>query len=671
MRAIAVLLVVVFHFDLFSGGKTGFMGVDIFFVISGFLITSIIKTQLDENRFSIKSFYLNRIRRLAPALFIVLLLVIVAGSFWFFPLDFVELAKQALFSQTYVANIYFWRNVHYFGLGENRFLLHMWSLAVEEQFYLLYPFVLLLVHRYLQKYIWGALALGLALSFALNVFFVGNRPGAAFYLLPMRAWELLAGGLILFLNTKSARSRTVDELLGVLGLGLILAAVIFFSIEIRFPGFFALLPTFGAVCLILSGSGSATLTSRLLSLRPVVYVGKISYPLYLVHWPVNVFAPMLLIGSYSLPWRFAMFSFSIVLSAMIYHLVENPFRRRHVFAGDGRLAQGYLAGLAATLLIFLVVYGTGGVPTRFPDEVVRIASFVNDKTPALPGCEFTGKALLSKKDFCQIGVPDREPEWLVYGDSHAWAAYSVFDKWLKLKGQAGLFVFRNSCPPVKGVHLFRDKGTCFAFNQAISGFLGANSGIRNVFLVATWREAEWGHLSTSPDILLPRDDSIKLFQEQFSETIENLTGLGRQVYVWEPVPGARRNVPVALARAALTNHPADIEIGRDEYMSSTGFFFAALRKNQHLIAMSFSPSEVLCKSGRCLVTVNGDPAYFDDSHITKSSADFWVRMMQLAESKSNTRLFSHYGASEKDDRLEPRPLVGPGPAVSSEDNNAR
>lgn len=635
MRALAVLLVLVFHFDLLWKGKAGFIGVDVFYVISGFLITAIVKKQLDEGVFSLRTFYLNRIRRLAPAFFSILILSFLAGVLWLFPADLIELSKQIFYSQAYLANFYYWRNVNYFGLNaDSVYLLHTWSLAVEEQFYLVYPLALIFVYRFLRKYFWPILALVLILSFSLNVFFVKDKPEAVFYLLPTRAWELIAGGLACAVQDYFRRLRLINEFMGVAGFLLILASVVLFTEEVLFPGFFALLPTIGAVFLLLSGGGQPTWASRPLGYAPIVYIGKISYSLYLVHWPINVFAKMALTDGYTLQWRVAMFGLSFAVASIIYHVIESPLRRRRFLATDKRLATAYFSGLGATALIFMLVLGTGGLPQRFPENVLEIAAYTNDKTPLKPECEFVDKASLLRKDFCMLGAAEKEPVWLIYGDSHAWAAYGVFDKWLKSKGQSGLFMFRNSCPPVRGVHLFRDKGKCFAFNQSIADFLGQNKNIRNVLMVSTWRQPIEARLSTSPDIRLSAEESVRLFEKKFTETLRYQRELGIRIYVWEPLPGARGNVPVGLARASLHGYLAELEIKKSDYLATYGFFFDVLHKNRDMVAFSFSPSDALCGSGRCAVTVAGMPAYFDSSHIAKSSDDFWVDMMQKAELRS-------------------------------------
>ena len=417
LRAIAVLLVLVFHFDLIPGNRAGFIGVDVFFVISGYLITSILIRQLDAGSFSFRAFYIARIRRLAPALTATLLLVMAAGVAQLFPDDLRELARQALAAQFYIANLYYWRNVNYFGLGTgNVFLLHMWSLAVEEQFYLLYPLAIVIVHRYAPRRLGLAIALGLVVSLALNVGFVAAKPEATFYLLPTRAWELLTGAMLLF-GLRRRRAAAADEGLGVLGVALLVAAVVAYRDDIPFPGFFAMLPVAGAACLLLSGESRPTAVSRLLALAPVTYIGKISYPLYLVHWPVNVLAQRAVGQNYGFAWRLASFMFSFGLAAVLYHAVENPFRHRRILADGRSLLRGYGAGLAATVLAFGVVVATAGLPRRFPAEALRLAGYVNDRSPALTECEFDGRRLQADADFCAIGKPGVRPSWLVYGDS--------------------------------------------------------------------------------------------------------------------------------------------------------------------------------------------------------------------------------------------------------------
>ena len=629
LRAIAVALVLVFHFSLIPIIKAGFLGVDIFFVISGFLITTIIKGRLEAGTFSLWTFYANRIRRLAPALLTVLLLVMSAGVLWIFPNELIELAKQAFFSQIYVANIYYWKSINYFGLSaKDVFLLHTWSLAVEEQFYLIYPICISLLYKYMRKVFWVGIAVGLILSFSMNILFVAQKPEAAFYLFPSRAWELLIGALVVLVAQRWTRSARIDNLISVLGAGLLAIGVLCYSPEFHFPGYFALFPTIGSACLLLSGQAETTRIYQVLRLAPIVYIGKISYSLYLVHWPVNIFA-RLLFQTYSSEWRLAMLALSFALAALIYHTVEDPIRRGLYLATPSRLLVGYTSGVAITLSVFAIILVTGGLPQRFPAEVVRLANYVNDRTEALAECKFSrAEQLENQADSCHIGATARYPTWLVYGDSHAWAAHAVFDRWLKLKGQAGILFFLEGCPPLNEVHIFRDKGDCFAFNQAIMKFIESHANLSNIVLVSIWSQASEGLLSNSPEIFPTKEYSLRLFSEKFSSTVEYLHHLGRQVYVWEPVPRARKNVPVELARAEWEGKAVDLEIELTEYIRDNQFFFDALNKNYRWISASFSSSKILCLTNKCSVEHDGVPLYFDDNHMTKSTADFWITALQ-------------------------------------------
>ena len=624
---------VIFHFRLIPGGASGFVGVDIFFVISGFLITGIINGELQKGRFSFGSFYLHRIRRLAPALFAVQALVIGAGILLLFPTELVELSRQALASQFYFANFYYWTKINYFGLkSDDVLLLHTWSLAVEEQFYLVFPLAFFIANRWLRRHLLGVLIAVCLGSFFLNLWFVGSKPEATFYLLPTRAWELLVGSIANVALMHWRPNRSISTHLGLLGLGLLAFSVLAYQDGIRFPGLFALAPTIGAVCLIGAGSEPGNFATRVLSVRPLVYVGKISYPLYLAHWPINVFAKQALGVAYSISIRFLMLLLSIALSVFIYHAIERPFRSAVLALPSRRIVFAYLGGLVTTILAVIFIERSEGLPQRFPNEVARLASFVNDRDESVSACEFTGRPMDSEVQFCRIGAKDQKPEWLVFGDSHAMAAYAAFDKWLVHRGQAGLFAFRNSCPPVMGIHILGDRGICANFNSAIFAFLGRDVSILNVMLASTWRQAVEARLSTSSDLRLSQVDSVGLFEKQFSASLRMLHGMGKQIYIWEPVPGARENVPIALARAALRHVSANIAYTRQEYLSEYAFFFRSEQKDAGLIARSFSPSTMLCADGICKVSVEGNPIYSDNSHITRSSADYWSRML-IAQDK--------------------------------------
>lgn len=628
IRAVAVLLVVVFHFHLVPGVHSGFMGVDVFFVISGFLITKIIQGQLDTGTFHLGTFWIHRIRRLAPALTTTTALTLLAGWLWLLPADFAKLAQQTIAAQLYFANIFYWRNVNYFGLqAPDVYLLHTWSLAVEEQFYVLFPLALLAIAKWARNRAVIVLTVLAVLSFGINLAFVGWKPQATFYLMPTRAWELLAGSL---LALHAARLRgippAVAELSGVCGLACLAIAISMYREDIAFPGTFALLPVAAGVLLILAGSGNgSSATSRLLSLRPLSYIGTISYPLYLVHWPVNVFATAALGAGYTWGWRLSMLCLSVMLAVSIYHAVEHPARRWLERANARTVLRWYGMALVGAVAMSVFVLGTDGAPGRYPDKVVRLASFVNDTPPPLRECEYSGVSALQTHALCRLGVRGvAPPHWFIYGDSHAWAATGGIDRWLKQTGQSALFVFRNSCPPVRGVNILHGGSACSQFNAAALTYLTNQPAITQVLLISTWRQAKEGLLTNSTNRQLTPGESIELFDRQFAATLEALQRFGKRVYIWEPLPGARASVPQAMARSELASTPLAIDYTRDEYFADYAFFFDALRKQRRLIAGTFSPAQELCASGRCITEIGGVPLYFDNGHLAYSLSWFWA-----------------------------------------------
>jgi peptidoglycan/LPS O-acetylase OafA/YrhL len=635
LRAIAVLLVVVFHFKLVPGVSSGFMGVDVFFVISGFLITRIIREGLHSGAFRLRTFWIHRIRRLAPALIATTLLTLLAGWLWLLPPDFSKLAEQTIAAQLYYANIFYWRNVNYFGLqAHDVYLLHTWSLAVEEQFYLLYPLTLLAIARWAKGRTALVLMLLAAISFGINLAFVGSKPQATFYLMPSRAWELLAGALLSVYVARVPHPRPKwATSAGLGGLVLLVTAVATYREGTVFPGWFALLPTIAGVLLIGAGSNGDNPVTRALSSRPLPYIGRISYPLYLVHWPINVFAVSALAADYSWAWRLAMLALSFALAASIYHLIELSVRSRLVQRRLSTTVHLYGGTLAAAVAFSGAILVTGGMPMRFSERVSHLASYLLDTPPELERCEYKRGVPIGPKTTCRLGNKAAAPRWFVYGDSHAWAASGAVDRWLESIGQSGLLLYEAGCPPVRGVYLAVPRGAdCFAFNEASLSFLGQQSELSHVLLISTWRQAPEGILSTAFDHRLAPSESVSLFQRQFAATLNALHEQGKEVYVWEPLPGARANVPRAMAEAESRAARPSIDFTDAEYRAEFGFFFDALRSNADLIAGTFSPERELCGSGRCATQIEGAPLYFDNSHMAYSSSTFWGRAMarQLA-----------------------------------------
>lgn len=365
LRAVAVLLVVLFHTGSahFSGG---YVGVDIFFVISGYLISGIIFREISQGRFSLLGFYERRVRRICPALMALLLACSVACYFVFLPQDLVRFAHSLLSALLSYSNVYFWTQESYFELTHVKVLLHTWSLAVEEQFYLLFPLTILILQR---KPAWlrPALVSIALISFAISEYLVINYQSESAFFMPFsRAWELLLGSMLALDLVRVPEERFTREALALLGSLLIMFAASSYTPRTPFPAAAALLPCIGAALLLLTGAGRRTICYRLLSLRPLVFVGLISYSVYLWHWPVIIFAKMGAIPGINdkgLVQKVAVLLLSLFLGWLSWRFVEQPFR-----VGQWKmLSRPQLFSWAATAGVVIVAIAfaytlTGGLP---------------------------------------------------------------------------------------------------------------------------------------------------------------------------------------------------------------------------------------------------------------------------------------------------------------------
>jgi peptidoglycan/LPS O-acetylase OafA/YrhL len=365
LRAIAVVPVVLFHAGV-SRVSGGFVGVDIFFVISGYLITSLILGEMAEGRFSLASFYERRIRRIFPALFAVLAVCVVVAALLFLPRELKSFDRSLLATTFFVSNIYFYSGLGYFAAPPDTLpLLHTWSLAIEEQFYIVFPLLLSLVIAFGRRVWIGLIAALFLLSLAASIWVTRLNPDAAFYLAPMRVWELMLGALLAARLLPRIGSQAVREMLALAGIALIGYAVFAFSPATPFPGSAALIPCLGAALVIYAGEDDGTtLAGKVLSLWPLAFVGLISYSLYLWHWPLLVFARYWTIVPLTVWQSAAIVTTSFILAAFSWRYIEQPFLRKRpaiprrilLLGGDGdgpgcRVRRCYrLQGMADPLL---------------------------------------------------------------------------------------------------------------------------------------------------------------------------------------------------------------------------------------------------------------------------------------------------------------------------------
>ncbi|MCA0035391.1 acyltransferase family protein [Mesorhizobium sp. B263B2A] len=515
LRAIAVLPVVLFHFGV-SAIPGGFTGVDIFFVISGYLISGSLLDDLERGQFSIGRFYWRRARRILPALTFVIVLASIAAWFILLPTDLHEFSLSVIAASTFWSNIYFWKTTNYFSIDAAlRPLLHTWSLSVEEQYYIFAPILVYLIYRYASKR-WLTILLPIAIgSFAVAVMATTLAPTAGFYLLPTRVWELALGAMLMLKRPPALASRLAMELIGLAGFVLVAAGFLTISESDPFPGYNALLPCVGTALLIYAGTdragakGPAPIATRVLRFAPLVWVGLISYSLYLVHWPINSFVHYLSLRAIGVPTIVAMTVGSFALATFSWKYVEQPFRQKRAFT-----APLPIFAFSATAIALLCVVGLTGVlgngfPQRFPDfstERIRVGDWRNGV------CFNEGGTRIETWNLADCTRTEGfATNVLLWGDSFA-AHYVSGLEANAQKVQANVIQYTYAgCPPDLSYFSYA-RPACTRFNErALSIIRDAN--IQAVILSGRWS-----------------DYQIRGF-DGLQKTIDRLREMGVKVYV--------------------------------------------------------------------------------------------------------------------------------------------
>lgn len=524
LRAIAVLGVLFYHAGLgFSGG---FVGVDVFFVISGFLIIRLIDKGLREERFSILDFWERRIRRIFPALFVVVVATLAVGWIVSLPGDYRDLGTSALMLQLFASNVFFWRNTGgYFDADAELLpLLHTWSLSVEEQFYVVIPLLLWLGWRMGKGRTLPWIILAVTILSFLWLVLLSTSDRSAFYLLPTRAWEMGVGGLLVF--APALTSSAWKSLLSAGGVLAILWSFIFLDRTTPFPGFVTAIPVLGAAGIILGGKGvHPGWMQRILSVRGLVFVGLISYSLYLWHWPLLAFCSYLEVASE--PWfKAALLLVSLGLATLSWKYVEQPARRLGL--SKSRWWVFGSAGVLASLVLgsSLLIRSSNGVPGRFSEEVLQVA---------VKGPHFAlnmNSADVPKR-IAHLGDDGLEPSFLVWGDSHAMAMIPAFEVLCSESGIAGQAILRHSARPM--VNWTSRKGFDPAFDDSVMSYLRteeARKSLRWVVLISRWWSVVHAesHLNEMKPAL------------QLEETIRELKELSYRVVIVKQVPQWTREV---------------------------------------------------------------------------------------------------------------------------------
>lgn len=593
LRAVAVLPVVLFHFGL-SAIPGGFTGVDIFFVISGYLISGSLLDDLERGQFSIVSFYWRRARRILPALVFVTLLTCIAALFILLPSDLHEFSLSVIATSTFWSNIYFWKTTNYFSIdAELRPLLHTWSLSVEEQYYIFAPILMFVIYRYFGKR-WLTILMPIILgSFVLAVMATSMAPTAGFYLLPTRIWELMLGAVLMLKRPPALGNRLVMELAGLAGFGLL--AIGFFTISESdpFPGYNALYPCLGTALLIYVGQNTpSTIATRMLEARPLVWIGLISYSLYLVHWPINAFAHYHSLQKLDPSTIVAMTVASFALAAFSWKYIEQPFRQKNTFT-----APLPIFAFSAGAIVVLCAGGAAGAfgkgfPQRFPDYAQQRIP-VGDWRNGICFNEGSSQIENWNLEDC-TRTRGFTTNVLLWGDSFAAHYVSGLDANIN-RIQANVVEYTYAgCPPILSYFSYA-RPNCTRFNQRALKIIG-DAGIRAVILSGRWTDYE----ARSFDGL--------------QQTIDTLRGLGVRVFVIGQSPefiADVRKIAFFAKRGNLssTSWPMAMDPGINDRVRP-------FTKGATFI----DPLKFLCSAGRCSYANAGQFLYFDYGHFSTIGA---------------------------------------------------
>ncbi|WP_162914003.1 acyltransferase family protein [Taklimakanibacter lacteus] len=648
LRAVAVSSVILFHAGM-PRVTGGFVGVDVFFVISGYLITSLILAELGGGRFSLLAFYERRARRILPALFCVVLVSTLLACLWLTPSDLVSFSKSVVAVSGFVSNLYFLEERGYFDpVAELKPLLHTWSLAVEEQFYLLFPPLVTVLWRFARhRLVWIFSALALA-SLGFAQWAAASEPNLAFFILPTRAWELLIGAILaahLAGREMSPATTRLDQALSGLGLVLIVYAVLALDSDTPVPGVQFLVPTLGTA-LVIAFARPGTVAGAILGSRPFVGIGLISYSAYLWHWPLFTFARYLSPTEPTTALFILLIAATFLLAYVSWRFVEQPFRNRTRFS---RLQIFKLAGAgtAVTLAMGLVGNLSDGLPERFPSSIVANKHYsicrVSKHLPENPEIKY-----------CEFGDVNATRTLALYGDSHARALSREIDRHLKAQKIRGmLFDLDDDCQIIPQFYLkdsLGEQAKCRKVFQDLLGYMKEKSF--GIIVAMRWTMRLYPTQGEIDDLAFTADDgavgrlpyrkylaltpdgkeSIAASDKRagLRQFVDGFLSTGDKVYMVYPIPEIGRDLErVNLWHYVSTGEILDqLSIDTSDYDRRNKFVISVLSEfEQRPNFVAVKPRSTFCDTfikGRCAAQFAGVPYYTDDNHLSDAGSRYLV-----------------------------------------------
>ena len=616
LRALAVIPVILFHagFPAFGGG---FVGVDVFFVISGYLIASIIIQDLDADRFTLARFYERRVRRILPALFFVTTLTTVFAWLWFVPRDMKDFSSSLFAVATFSSNIFFGTKTGYFDTAiELQPLLHTWSLGIEEQYYIVFPIFLWLAWRLGKPAVVAALGLGWVISFGL--IYVGS-PGNVyvFYLLPTRAWELGTGALGAFYLSRFGLVHApalAAQSLAALGVGLIGFAVIMFDDTTPFPGAATLLPVLGALLIILFAR-TETAVGTVLRSRILVGIGLISYSAYLWHFPVIALSEYREVSQHSDLFMAMLCLVSLLPAWFSWRFIEKPFRQQN-FLSRKQIFAFSAGGLCLMAGIGALGTFNNGFPDRFSGHKLQ-AIKTAQSSPMRDKCHFSDTNFASANDSCKYFVDD--PGWAVLGDSHTVEMGYALAKELEPQDD-GIYHFSfSNCSPTYPAT--QHSGRCAHWTEDVLRFLDEERSVTNVVLsYRTTTAFSLDHRGLYPRMPIELGDRLQIERwDSLLAIMDHLIAHEKKVYFILQAPESPVDVQ-RLIQFIPQSGKADVEgVTTDWWAERNSFVTSRLHELPEAVEV-IDPSNLFCDKKMCRVIDNGTSLYFDDNHISVAGA---------------------------------------------------
>lgn len=626
LRAVAVLSVILFHLEL-AGFSGGYVGVDVFFVISGFLITRIIRDDVLAGTFTFANFYERRARRIFPSLIAVLLLSTAGAGLIFSIEDMAGFGKALMSTLLFVSNIYFWQEIGYFTADVHvKPLLHMWSLSVEEQFYVFWPLLLLFLLRKTNTRVTIiAMVVLSAISLLICEMFIQEDANGVFYLLPFRVFEFFIGAGMVWLVERQIKWRIVREVLFIGGLGAIVYAVATFSTQTPFPSVYALIPTVGAGLIIYAGA--QTYGRYLLSNPVMAFTGRISYELYLVHWPLYVYFHYWSLKGIDDTHKMIIGSLTFVISVIIYYAVGRPLRR----VKDHHAMLNFYIGCAVSatvlaLICFSVLRVDYGWKWRIDEKYRTLATDMNQfHRSQYGGANFSTDMVI------ELGKPTAQPSFILFGDSYA-AQYAYgLTKLLNAENRKALALFDHACmvtPLVTTYIRGNPDPTCNSEYPKVQQMMLGNK--LPVIMAHSWHTYKQ-MLGTKDGQLLTFPDDLSYYSKLIEtvEAVREQVGEDRRFIVVGLVPGASNQKTISRCFVTPKFIPNDCasEMAVNRADATMGIMFNAMLKEygaKHPNVTIIDPYDAFCDEKSCRVIDERRIYYSDGNHLSVDGSDFFA-----------------------------------------------